>query len=463
MSETQTHIEEIEKLMSDFLKQPGEPDKRDSYKFVKDKLGKIGLSCEVFCDFLRPDNCLVAIYCLTEPESEKRARLLKQALGELLKKSIPEHTMRFLSYFSSSDLKNSVHSCIYLNDCRGSRASYVAAKLSLHLTKEAFGFFLEAREWSRQDLLNLALLVLEDEREELAEILDQRMNLNLSQRLSSIFQEFSYIVAQKLALEPSLSDVDEMEFKKPNYSRVESITCKESIDQPLKRECPPPVKTTDYGTDSQGNKYFHGFFYFYVSGFVLLSAIFFLTLPYTAIESSPIYEAPESWQDASTGRETTQDYLLADRKYRKGEIYLTRDMYTEAIAMFNYAYYIDSGHLAALFRLGYCYLMVQEYNVASKKFERLLEIDSRYPQANLFLARVAVRQNDFEKAIKYYKKEVKISVNPNAGLEYVAFLEEQGNLNKAADVIVELQKRFSSNQLMTSSGMLRKPEYGRLE
>ena len=66
-----------------------------------------------------------------------------------------------------------------------------------------------------------------------------------------------------------------------------------------------------------------------------------------------------------------------------------------------------------LYHLGYTNTIAKNYRAADHYFTKLLSISPYYPSANYWKGYINSRQGNWNKAISYYKKEIKLNQNPN--------------------------------------------------
>lgn len=157
---------------------------------------------------------------------------------------------------------------------------------------------------------------------------------------------------------------------------------------------------------------------------------------------------PEYWINAVTNQKVTPRFLEADVDYRMGELYLSRELYSEAISFFESALKIDPTHNIAKLRWGYAELL-QGNNFASVKIlKEVLKADSKLQNVNLYLARNYVQEKKYSDAEKYYKLEYKYYDKLDVGMEYANFLASIGKQDEAMDFLSSLQSRYPDKMLI---------------
>jgi tetratricopeptide (TPR) repeat protein len=134
-----------------------------------------------------------------------------------------------------------------------------------------------------------------------------------------------------------------------------------------------------------------------------------------------------------------------------GELFLTREKYSEAVILFEDALSVYPQHIKAQFRVGFCRLNLGDYDRAEAAFSKTLKIDKKFKQANLFLARTAIAQNQEEKARNYYEQELKVNKNLQVAIEFAQFLKETGNIEEAEAILKEFQELYPEKGYITTS------------
>lgn len=162
-------------------------------------------------------------------------------------------------------------------------------------------------------------------------------------------------------------------------------------------------------------------------------------------------KAPDSWVDATSQKVITEKFLAADKDYRMGELYLTRDKFIEAISLFQDALSLDPGHDMARLRLGFCRMRLGQFDQAIPELNRLIKSDAQIKLANLYLAQIAVQNNDLQLAEKHYAAEIEINKDLSVGLEYAGFLQRTGQSGKAEMVLDELRKYYPDRTLIVTN------------
>ncbi len=156
-------------------------------------------------------------------------------------------------------------------------------------------------------------------------------------------------------------------------------------------------------------------------------------------------KAPRFWTDAVTKRKVTREFLAADNDFQMGEMFLVREQYGDALSLFRDALHRDAEHVAAQFRIGCCLFSLDDHKGAAQAFRKSLEMQPGLPQANLFLARIAVAAQEWDKAIACYQKEFDLSGDVAIALEYAGTLRKLGRFPEAITLLSSLPPRFSGH------------------
>lgn len=164
----------------------------------------------------------------------------------------------------------------------------------------------------------------------------------------------------------------------------------------------------------------------------------------TAMPQVPA-KVPKFWIDAVTKRKITREFLAADNDFQMGEMFLVREQYGDALSLFRDALHGDPGHVGAQFRIGCCLYSLNDYKGAAQAFHKSLEMQPDLPQANLYLARIAVAAQEWDKAIAYYQKEFELSSDVAIALEYAGTLRKLGLFPEAIALLSRLPPRFSGH------------------
>jgi tetratricopeptide (TPR) repeat protein len=97
----------------------------------------------------------------------------------------------------------------------------------------------------------------------------------------------------------------------------------------------------------------------------------------------------------------------------RGDIYMARKMYREAIDMYREGP-SDSAILAN--KTGIAFHQLMQLDLAKKNYERAIKLDRKYPEAINNLGTIYYSRNNYRKAIGYYKKALRYS-GPSASIE----------------------------------------------
>lgn len=107
---------------------------------------------------------------------------------------------------------------------------------------------------------------------------------------------------------------------------------------------------------------------------------------------------------------------------RRGDIFMARKMYREAIEMFNQA---PQNSAIVCNKTGIAYHSMLQLDAAKKRYERAVKLDPKYPEAINNLGTVYYAQKQYRKAIGLYKRALKFkpdsaSIYSNLGTAYFA-------------------------------------------
>ena len=163
---------------------------------------------------------------------------------------------------------------------------------------------------------------------------------------------------------------------------------------------------------------------------------------------------PEYWVDAVSNRKITPRYIEADVDYRMGELYLSRNLYNEAIKFFSSALRTEPNHNIAKLRWGYTELLQGNYFVAKKLLKEVLAAEPKMKNVNLYLARNASGEKDFNSAINYYRTEYRNYGSLDVGMEFANFLASIGQQDEAMDFLSILQEKFPGKMLILNASSM---------
>ncbi len=163
---------------------------------------------------------------------------------------------------------------------------------------------------------------------------------------------------------------------------------------------------------------------------------------------------PEYWVDAVTNQKITPNYIEADVDYRMGELYLSRNQFNEAISFFSDALRTEPNHNIAKLRWGYAELLQGNYFVAKKLLKEVLSADSKMRNVNLYLARTAIGEKNYDSAINYYRTEYRNHGSLDVGMEYANFLASIGQQDDAMDFLSVLQEKFPDKMLILNASSM---------
>ncbi len=486
-------LEEFSRRATALLTEPGLLEKRPSWVAVKAGATSLAPFAEPALIELLPDHALIFILALTTAGA-KRDALLKALLKRILSEMPSDGFIRLLSKFSQAELKDNLLPYIYETGNRGSVACYLAAKLRVTLGPEAFQYFLKARTWHQSDLMNLALLVKPEENTALCAHLELIIPSIEPKTAQESFSEFRYILFNHLAAEPSLPEITAVADSSTSQARAAKtspIKAKPDVESKPAVTSKPVIQPATTAGANQAAQTTHvpapekplisqnpaaampvssestvvnvhmaipenlrkvilpigGIILAMTGGILYFTWYYSEPLP-TPVAAPRNTRAPQQWVDAITQRPVTAKYLSADKDYRMGELFLTRDKFSEALKLFEDALAIDPEHIQALVRSGYCRMQLGDNKNAADIFRKALSKQPAVESVNLYLARICVAENKPDQAEKYLRAEYSLRSDLTVGMELANFLARQGNQNEAMELISALQEKHPGKMLV---------------
>ena len=97
----------------------------------------------------------------------------------------------------------------------------------------------------------------------------------------------------------------------------------------------------------------------------------------------------------------------------RGDIYMARKMYREAIDMYRQGP-ANSAVLAN--KIGIAFHQMSQLDLARKNYQRAVKLDSKYPEAINNLGTIYYAQKDYGRAIRCYKRALKLSSTESASM-----------------------------------------------
>ncbi len=517
-------FDEFTRRATALLNEPGILEKRPAWQIVKAGAISLAPVAENAVTQLEPEIALVFLLA-SAFTGAKRDSLLKSLFGAAMNRLPSDGFIRLMSKFTQAELKDNLLPFVYESGPRGSIACFVAARLKVTLATEAFQYFLSARAWSPTDLMNLSLLVKPEEASALCSHLEKFVPANDSKVLRDNINEFRYAVQNHLAREPMLPELADGETSPPPSApnrpgepmrppQPAPVTPKSQItrSQPpaavptpgsaapaetvartgLSQQIPEALPTEVPAEKSEGSNRsaqiqtqakakpdsldvaLHipenirrlllpvGLTMLFLTLGIIYSTWYFSN-PEVMTTTAPgtAGRAPNQWVDAVSQRPVTAKYLAADKDFRMGELFLTRDKFAEALKLFEDALAVEPAHLQALVRSGYCRMQLGDNKKAAEIFKRALSTDAGLASVNLYLARIHLAANDNAAAEKHYRAEFKLSADLASGMELANFLNRAGRQNEAMELIAELQEKHPGKMLVLApTGGEAAPERG---
>lgn len=480
-------LEEFSKRVTTLLAEPGLLEKRPAWVAVKAGATSLAPFAEPALAELLPEHSLVFILALTNAGA-KRDLLLKALLQRVLLSLPSDGFIRLLTKFSQAELKDNLLPYIYETGSRGSVACYLAARLRVTLGPEAFQYFLKARTWHQCDLMNLSIMVKPEESAALCAHLETIIPSIESKTIQESFTEFRYILFNHLAAEPSLPevfaptvDIKDRASEIPAAKAKPALDNRPSVSTPASagpRQTTPVPAVAEKASNANQNVpaltpvtpvsassstvNVHLAVPENLQKLVLpigatLLAMTAGILYFTWYYSEPLplptaaprnARAPQQWVDAITQRPVTAKYLTADKDYRMGELFLTRDKFAEALKLFEDALAIDPDHIQAMVRSGYCRMQIGDNKMAAEIFRKALTRQPSIDGVNLYLARICVAENKLDLAEMHLRAEYALNSNLTVGMELANFLARKGDQNEAMELISALQEKHPGKMLV---------------
>jgi len=97
----------------------------------------------------------------------------------------------------------------------------------------------------------------------------------------------------------------------------------------------------------------------------------------------------------------------------RGDIYMARKMYRDAIDAYREGP-TDSPVLSN--KIGIAFHQLLQFNLAKKYYERSIKLNPKYPEAINNLGTIYYAQQDYKRAISYYRRALKDSSTPSASI-----------------------------------------------
>ena len=441
------------------------------------------------CDTLT--HTLLLALLSTSEKSAERTQKLGSVIESACRSPLEESFIELLKQLSSDDLTTTLLPQIYCPDKRGSIAVYLAARVGLFIDPEAFQYFLTARPWEQTDLINLAFLVRPAEQLKVSTILEQATSNEGSAINRESFTEFRHILFGQLPQKPLLPDsatiaapfifqpqqndsANAADLNLPVQAPHDAVLKPqiEAEERQNKDHSPiyaPKAKLSPIGNTKKQptesvlasmlkliEKHQAALFALFLitTIFLLATGISKWFLSDSETRGTPPANAgklPTFWTDSATREKITERYLAADKDYRMGELYLTRDRYSEALILFEDALNIRPDHTQALYRIGYCRLHIKDYAGAKTALEKALNLDPKFRHDNLMLARAAAAQSDNKTAENHFNRELELAKDPSVAEEYANFLHDTGRKNEAEELITRYQALYPDRIIVLSS------------
>lgn len=455
----QETIANFEKIACELIDEEGPANCRKSWVQCK-KQAKQFNPARDYIGKMPPEALSVLCLVKTEEFSQDRAEDLQKIFSFHLNGFPENRFVGALRLFPFKDLEKTLLPFIYDKGNKGRVACYLAANLKVFASPDACEYFLKARNWSNSELMNLAHMIRKNEVFSLIEKLQQQSGLDKSGITKETFDEFRYILLNIDNYEPVFPDL--LPQAAPEAAILENQK-PGPISEPeqVKPQSAKPLRTETKFKESilHLQKTFKNLSPLTKSiSALILSVIlifsFFSFSPDLEKEDFKIppreKKSPEFWIDATNQTVITRQFMEADKDYRMGELYLTRDRFADAIILFKDALAQDADHHMARLRLGYSLMCSRQYPQAVEQLKILLSLEPNIKLANFYLARLALIEKDFNAARNFYQKEFNLNKDLSIGLEYAGFLQDQGEKKESEKILDELRKHYPDRTLIVS-------------
>ena len=424
---------------------------------------------------LPPTNLVILVCAQNENDSNRLQKSLALVFDYIFQFSLDLKLVTVLEIIPEEILESVIFPFLYQADSRGKNSCFLSAKLKLKINPDAFIHFLSSRTWEQSELINLYFLIPEESKNQIIQLLEEKQkNTEISDTLKETINEFRFIIFDCPNSEPLIPDTPpppEIENVKENdkglhnsIKKPNSNGSKLASEKPIGHSPPnlakPPANSSSRRRLSQKNKPVpKEDFPLTALGIIFCTTLFILFFIYHSysnfepqVQQQPrSAKIPDFWIDAVTQKKITPEFLKADKDYRMGELFLTREKYSEAVILFEDALAAYPKHIKAQFRVGFCRLNLGHYQGAKTAFNKALKIDNNFKLANLFLARTALAQQNTKEAQKYYKRELKINKNPQIAIEFAQFLKKSGKPEKAESILKEFQDLYPEKGYISTS------------
>jgi TolA-binding protein len=458
-------IQKFVKSSKKLLSQTGALESRAEFKKLESIA--IGLpSVESFLNQLPAKLLIILTLFQTDPGSNDRIRILKEIFSNCLNFSPNPETVSAIKLVPVKDLEKSLLPFFYENSNRGKAACFLAAKSNLILSPEAIKYFLSSRYWSKTDLINLSFLA--QNGPAVSAELEKAINSEDSSAESiELFNEFRFLLLDPPSAEPLIPDITQAEpeinikqdIKCDTATSIETDSSQKQINQnsshrisslSISDKLPRKSKKQQLKEEkkAEAETIFSAWHLLGIVGIFSLVAVFLTWHSYSELDAdlkerhNSTRKIPDYWTDAINNQKITPGYLTADKDYRMGELFLTRNRYSEAISLFEDAISADPNHVHAHYRLGFCRMRIKDYNGAIKAFKNTLKNDAKYKHANLNLARIYLEIKEPEHAINFYQNEINLYQEPAVAIEFAQCLNHLGKQNQASELIEKFQKLY---------------------
>lgn len=481
-----TTINEFLKRVDTLLREPGILEKRAAWPTVKAGAASLLPFSEVALSQLPPAVSTIFILAATAP-GPKRNAMLRTFFQTTLLKMPDDELIKLLSKLSQAELRENLVPYIYEPGNRGSVSCFIAARLRVSVATEAFQYFLSARPWNQTDLMNLSLLVKSEDSPTLCSVLETMIATADNKITRDNMTEFRQIVFNHLGTEAMIPELAEAqavqtpdkieEVAPPPPVAKATVTASTAGAAPAGQAKPEPSspmgRAPQQSTASspllkpeniQVNLHLPesirrlampvGLVALFLSIGMLYTLWHFDDASTPTVSTRPDRtsgKTPSQWVDSVTQRPVTAKYLAADRDYRMGELFLTRDRYSEALKLFEDALSIDPEHFQALARAGFCRMQLGDNKKAAEIFKQVLARQPGHEMVNLYLARICIANNDLQAAEKHFKTEFNLNSDLTVGLELANFYARNGKHNEAMELIATLQEQHPGKHLVLAN------------
>lgn len=295
----------------------------------------------------------VLLLAIIQTSFEHREKALGTIISQILFYQPDKSVLKVLALMPRETLAKQLFPFIYLEGSKGSSACYLSSLVGLKISPDSVFHFLSARSWLKSDLINFARLIKPEQINEVLAEIDKNNDSEWSGKNSELVNEFRYLLFNGIPGEALMPDslpespvrsIDEKKLQQlagEDNDFAQSKTPTASLSQPIinQSKAEKPSKTIDTEDFSQVKAVLTDWLDLKLVFPVCLIFVTLYLLSYflgkdnldpAALPSVRQKGTISQWTDSVTQETITSRHLAADKDYRMGELYLTRDMFAEA-------------------------------------------------------------------------------------------------------------------------------------